>query len=419
MANDTIHIIGGGIIGLCAAWYLRKEGCDITVIDKGNFQEGTSYGNAGMIVPSHFVPMANPGVVAQGLKWMLNSRSPFYIKPRLNTDLIQWLMHFYRSSNQQHVEQSMPILFELNERSKELYQELSELKDFDFCFEEKGLLMLYKTQKQAKKEEELAKQAHRLGVKTELLNSKGLKKLEPDMDLDVLGGLYFPGDAHLYSNKLMFQLTKALKQRGVRFISNTVISDFGLHGSKIESLHTDTDDVIPVKHVILASGSWSGLLLKKANIKIHIQDGKGYSITFKNAKVRPRIPTILSEAKVAVTPMGSDLRIGGTLEMSGLSSKINTKRIEGIKRSIPEYYGNMVLPDTNKKDIWKGYRPCTPDGIPYIGKSKTLTNLHVGTGHGMMGLSLGAITGKLLTELVTQTKSSLDVAPFRLDRFSR
>ncbi|MEM9078055.1 MAG: FAD-dependent oxidoreductase [Bacteroidota bacterium] len=417
MANDRIHIIGGGIIGLCTAWYLKNEGCNVAVIDKDNFQEGTSYGNAGMIVPSHFVPMANPGVIAQGLKWMLDSRSPFYIKPRLNTDLIQWLWQFYRFSNQYHVERSMPILYEMNERSKELYRELSALKGFDFSFEEKGLLMLYKTEKQAKKEERLAKQALRLGVKAEILNPNGLKQLEPEMDLDVLGGLYFPGDAHLYSNRLMFQLTNTLKQKGVEFLSKTRISDFDLSGSKIENLRTDGGDIIPVEKVIMASGSWTGILLKKANIKVHIQDGKGYSITLKKPAVRPQIPTILSEAKVAITPMGEDLRIGGTLEMSGLSTKINTKRIQGIKKSIPEYYGNMVLPDTDKKDIWKGYRPCSPDGMPYIGKSRTLDNLYVGTGHGMMGLSLGAITGKLLCELVTEKKPSLDVSPFRLDRF--
>nr|WP_298999716.1 FAD-dependent oxidoreductase [uncultured Allomuricauda sp.] len=419
MENDTVHIIGGGIIGLCAAWYLKKAGCTVTVIDKGDLKEGTSFGNAGMIVPSHFVPMANPGVVAQGLKWMLNSKSPFYIKPRLNQDLIQWLWHFYRSSNHQHVKQAMPILYELNEHSKGLYRELTSLESFDFCFEEKGLLMLYKSSKQEEKEAKMAEQARKLGVEAEILDSEELSKLEPDMDLDVLGGLYFPGDAHLYSNKLMFQLVEVLKREGVQFRTNTSISDFGLRGSKIDTLIDDKGNLIPVKNVIVASGTWTANLLKKANIKLHIQDGKGYSITLDQSKVKPRIPTILSEAKVAITPMGDDLRIGGTLEISGISPKINLKRIQGIKESIPDYYRNMDLPHTESKDIWKGYRPCTPDGMPYIGKSRTLNNLYVGTGHGMMGLSLGAITGKLLSELMTQKKPSMNLFPFRLDRFEK
>jgi len=294
---------------------------------------------------------------------------------------------------------------------------LSSRKDFDFGYGEKGLLMLYKTEKQAVKEEKLGKLAQQLGVSAELMDSHQLKRIEPEMDLDVLGGLYFQGDAHLYPNKLMLQLVDVLKQKGVQFVAKTTISDFKTMGSTIESLITTKGKSIPVKNVVLASGSWAGNLLKKAKIKIHIQDGKGYSITLKKPELRPHIPTILSEAKVAITPMGEDLRIGGTLEISGLSPKINQKRIQGIKESIPDYYRNMDISDVNSSEVWKGYRPCTPDGMPYIGRSKSLTNLYVGTGHGMMGLSLGAITGKLLCELVTEEKPSLDLSPFRLDRF--
>lgn len=417
MKRDKIHIVGAGIVGLCAAWYLKKAGCEVTIIDKNDISDGTSFGNAGMIVPSHFVPMATPGVIAQGLKWMLNSKSPFYIKPRLNADLIQWLWHFYRSANTRQVAQSIPVLYELNEKSKWLYKAMAAEDGFDFGFEERGLLMLYKTKKQAEEEEELAEKAHKLGVKAEIFDKKGLKTLEPEMDLDVLGGIYFPGDAHLYPNHLMAQLVARLKQSGVTFLSNTSIVDFKTNGSKIETLLTNTNETVPVENVLLSSGSWTGLLLKKAGIKIHLQDGKGYSITLKNPSLRPRIPTILSEAKVAVTPMGDDLRIGGTLELSGLSKKINQKRVEGIIESMPKYYKNVDVPFDNKTEIWKGYRPCTPDGMPYIGQSENLSNLFVGTGHGMMGLSLGAVTGKLLSEIITDEKPLMTVEPFRINRF--
>lgn len=417
MKTDNVHIIGGGIIGLCAAWYLKQEGCEVTVIDKNDFTNGTSFGNAGMIVPSHFVPMATPGVIAQGLKWLLNSKSPFYIKPRFNADLIQWLWHFYRSANAKQVTEAMPVLYALNERSKELYRAMVTENDLNIGFEERGLLMLYKTQKQAAEEEELAEQAHQLGVKAEILDKKGLKALEPEMDLDVLGGIYFPGDAHLYPNQLMKVLKARLKQRGVSFISNTSIVDFEIKGSKIEGLLTSDGRTIAVNNVLLSSGSWTGLLLKKAGVKIHIQDGKGYSVTLEKPNFRPRIPTILSEAKVAITPMGNDLRIGGTLELSGLSPKISEKRVQGIMESLPAYYKNLEVPYNKETKVWKGYRPCTPDGMPYIGKSGNLSNLFVGTGHGMMGLSLGAVTGRLLSELMTDQKPTIDVHPFRLNRF--
>ena len=417
MRGKTIHIVGGGIVGLCTAWYLNKAGCKVIVVDEHSLTEGTSFGNAGMIVPSHFVPMATPGVIQKGLKWMFNSKSPFYIKPRLSMELVQWLWQFYRSANAGHVHKVMPILFELNERSKELYKTMAKEQDFDFGFEEKGLLMLYKTKKQAEEEQILAEKAYQLGVKAEVLDANGLKRFEPEMDLDVLGGVYFPGDAHLYPNHLMAQLVNRLKQSGVTFLSETSIVDFTIKSARIQSLLTDADKAIPVENVILSLGSWTGHLLRKAGIKIYLQDGKVYSVTLENPGLRPRIPTILSEAKVAVTPMGNDLRIGGTLELSGLSQKINQKRVEGIIESVPKYYKNIAVPFGTQTKIWKGYRPCTPDGMPYIGPSDTITNLFVGTGHGMMGLSLGAVTGKLLSQMIIREKPMLATEPFRLNRF--
>ena len=417
MKKKEIHIVGGGIMGLCAAWYLLQEGYQITIIDKSDFSDGTSHGNAGMIVPSHFVPMATPGVITQGLKWLLNSKSPFYVKPRLNADLIQWLWHFYRSANIKQVAQAMPILYAFNERSKALYKEIATSNDFDFGFEEKGLLMLYKTKKQAAKEEELADQAHQLGVKAEMLDNQALKRLEPDVELDVLGGIYFPGDAHLHPTQLMAQMIGRLKQKGVQFVGNNSIVDFKLTSKKITALVNNRGEELSVKNVLLTAGSWTGLLLKKAGIKIHLQDGKGYSVTLNKPNLRPRIPTILSEAKVAITPMGEDLRIGGTLELSGLSPKISQSRVQGILESIPSYYKNLPVTPIETGKIWKGYRPCTPDGMPYIGKSPVLSNLTVGTGHGMMGLSLGAATGKILSEVITNQETMLDIRPFRLNRF--
>ena len=417
MKSNTIHIVGAGIVGLCTAWYLKKAGFRVTLIDAKDITDGTSFGNAGMIVPSHFVPMAAPGVISQGLKWMLNNKSPFYIKPRLNLDLVQWLWHFFQSANAQHVARSIPVLYELNEKSKALYREMASEAGFAFGFQEKGLLMLYQTQKQAEEEEKLAEKAHKLGVTAEILDANGLKKLEPEMDLEVLGGLYFPGDAHLYPNQLMVQLKAQLKHSGVTFLPNTAVVDFKCRASKIEALVTDKNEVLSVKKVLLTTGSWSGLLLKKAGVKLHVQDGKGYSITLKNPVLRPRIPTLLSEAKVAVTPMGQNLRIGGTLEISGLSKKIDQQRIRGILESVPKYYKNLTVPFDQETPIWQGYRPCTPDGMPYIGPSQSFSNLFVGTGHGMMGLSLGAITGKLLCEIITNEKPLIPMKPFRLERF--
>lgn len=172
-----------------------------------------------------------------------------------------------------------------------------------------------------------------------------------------------------------------------------------------------------IDRLLLSSGSWTARILKKLGIKMLLQDGRGYSFTLKNPPLRPVIPTILTEAKVAVTPMGQDLRVGGSLELSNLSKKINPKRLAGIYESMPSYYPDLRFENPRLDEIWQGYRPCTPDGMPYIGQSKEVENLTVATGHGMMGMSLGPASGKLVSELMMHEKPSIETRLFKLNRF--
>ncbi|MEL6254816.1 MAG: FAD-dependent oxidoreductase [Bacteroidota bacterium] len=412
-----IHIIGGGIIGLCSAWYLKKAGCEVTIIDRSDLSDGTSHGNAGMIVPSHFVPLAAPGVISQGIKWMFQEKSPFYIRPRLNLQLAQWLWHFYRSCSKDKVQAAMPILFQFNEWSKELYRSFSKEEGFEFAYEEKGLLMLYKTAKAEEEEGELAEQAHELGVKAEIISETELKELEPGIRIEARGGILFPGDAHLYPNQFIADLIKALKKEGVKFKMGHSVNGLTSTNEKITQIQLDSGEEMRVDQLLLCSGSWTAKILKQLGINMLLQDGRGYSFTLKNPQLRPGIPTILSEAKVAVTPMGSDLRIGGSLELSNLETKINPKRLAGIYESMPRYYPDLSFENPQLEEVWQGYRPCTPDGMPYIDQSNELTNLTVATGHGMMGMSLGPATGKLVSEIMTKEKPSIDTRLFHLDRF--
>lgn len=414
--SKHIHIIGGGIIGLTSAWYLTELGYEVILIDKDDLTDGTSYGNAGMIVPSHFIPMAAPGVISQGMKWMFSSSSPFYVKPRLSLELVQWLWTFYRHCNSRHVERSMPVLYEFNEWSKTLYRDFANSNRFSFCFEEKGLLMLYKTKHAQREELELAGKAYDLGVEVQDLNVQQLRKLEPDTTLDVLGGIYFPGDAHLYPNLFLAGLKEQLKERGVRFLDNFKVQNFIAAAGTINGLIASDGRKERVNSVVLCGGSWTPSLLRKLGIKMLLQDGKGYSFTLDQPIKRPRIPTILTEAKVAVTPMGKDLRIGGTLELGGMSSTVNRSRLRGIVDSVPEYYPEISIKADDLRRIWMGYRPCSPDGLPFIGRPRGMDNLIVATGHGMMGMSMGPATGKLVSELVTNVSTTINVTPFSLNR---
>jgi D-amino-acid dehydrogenase len=416
MKNKAYHIIGGGIVGLCSAWYLREAGFEVTVIDRGDLSDGASHGNAGMVVPSHFVPLASPGVIGQGLRWMLDSKSPFYIRPRLDLNLLSWLWRFYRSANARHVAACAPVLYRFNAWSKELYREFAQWPDFNICFEERGLLMLYRSEAHARSEQQLAQEANALGVRAEVLDRAGLRALEPDMELDVLGGVYFPHDAHLYPNRFMGQLRAALERRGVAFRLRTEITGAAAAAGQVSALRTADGQSIPVDQVLVASGAWAARVLAPLGLRLLLQDGKGYSITVDRPALKPRIPTILTEARVAITPMGNDLRIGGTLELSGLRGGIDARRLAGIIESVPRYYRNWSTPETALRQIWHGFRPCSPDGMPYIGRAQGFSNLMIATGHGMMGMSLGPATGKLVSQMATDSPTGVDPGLMRPGR---
>ena len=411
-----IGIIGGGIIGLSSAYYLNKSGHKVTIIDQGDLKEGCSFGNAGMIVPSHFIPLATPGMISKGIRWMFGSTSPFYVRPRLSGDLIKWGYQFYKHSTKEHVERSIPALKEISLLSKAMYQQLAKELPFDFGYAERGLMMLYQNVETEKEETETAHLANKIGIEAHVLSPKEVQQLEPDVRVKVRGGVYFPGDAHVTPQLLVSQLISYLKEKGVEFKTNTQVTDFVIESNSIKAIKTDKGDM-SFDEVIIATGSWSGLLSLKLNLSIPMQAGKGYSFTLQEVEKNVRIPSIFLEARVAITPMGNTLRFGGTMEITGIDHAINMNRVKGIVNSIPKYYPEMNVAVPEKEKVWHGLRPCSPDGLPYIGRSKSLRNLVFATGHSMMGLSLGPGTGKLVSELIDEEKTSIEISAFEPERF--
>lgn len=412
-----ITIIGGGIIGLSSAYYLHAAGFEVEVIDQSDLSEGCSFGNAGMIVPSHFMPLATPGIITKGIRWMFNPKSPFYIKPRLNLELGQWLWQFYRACRPQKVAQAIPALRDFSLWSKELYQGLAQQPSLDFHYEEQGLMMLFKNVKNQKEEIETAEKANEIGIEAKILNAEEVRTYETGTATEIRGGVFYPGDAHLHPNRLMGQLISYLKKQGVTFRGNTTVTGFEYDHQKVQAIKTQGQGTIKVNQLLIAGGSWTPKILKWLGLKMLLQDGKGYSVTLKEQAERPKIPSILTEAKVAMTPMGNDLRIGGTLEISNLSATINLKRVEGILEAVPRYYPNIKIPTPDPASVWHGFRPCTPDGLPYIGPSKKYKNLTLATGHAMMGLSLGPATGQLIAEIIQNKSCSVDTKLFDPHRF--
>lgn len=400
-----VGIIGGGIVGLCTAYYLNRAGHHVTVLDKGNFQEGCSFGNAGMIVPSHIIPLAAPGMMAKGFRWMFDAMSPFYVKPRLNLELAKWGYHFYRSASAKHVEESIPVLRDLSLLSRNAYAELAAELPFDFEYYERGLLMLYQKSETEKEEIEIAEIANANGVKADVLSPQEVQALEPDVKVTVRGGVLYSGDAHITPQVLMDGLLKHLKNVGVIVKNNCTVRNFVIEQNKVKAVKTFSEE-FQFDEVVLCAGSWSGELCKQLKINLPMQAGKGYSFTLPNIEKNTRIPSIFLEPRVAVTPMGNTLRFGGTMEICGNDPTINMNRVKGIVDSIKHFYPEMEVQMPKKGDVWYGFRPCSPDGLPYIGRSNQFQNLIFNTGHAMMGVSLAPGSGKMISRIVAGASDS-------------
>ncbi|MGK0413241.1 MAG: D-amino-acid dehydrogenase [Polaribacter sp.] len=412
--SKEVVVIGGGIIGLCSAYYLQKEGHKVTVVDKSDFSNGASYVNAGYITPSHFIPLAAPGMISKGIKWMFNSSSPFYVKPRLDKDFLKWSLAFKKSATKAKVEKAIPALKDINLFSRELYEDLKASQTFNFSYDHKGLLMFYKTDKAGEEEWNVGERAIKEGLKVENLSKEETQKLQPGIDLNIKGSVYYHSDAHMTPSNFMQQLKAYLERNGVTILGNEEVLDAEIVLGEIKSIKTKSK-TITGDEFVLATGSWSQKIAKKLNINIPIQAGKGYSInTARDTKIT--IPAILVEAKVAVTPMNGFTRFAGTMEIGGINHKINPKRVHAIAKAGESYYSGLHMNQREKDAAKCGLRPCSPDGLPYIGKSLHCINLTIATGHAMMGWSLGPATGKLVSEIISDKKTSLDLSFYNPSR---
>ena len=414
--SKNVLIIGAGVIGLSSALHCARKGHRVTVLERNGAQrDGCSFGNAGMIVPSHFVPLAAPGMVKLGLKMMWNPESPFYIKPRLNGELFDWAFKFWRASNTGHVRCSAPLLRDLSFASRAMFEEFAAQNEIGLVT--RGLLMLCKTQHGLDEEAKFAAQANALGVPAEVLDAKQVAKLDPGVTMDVAGAVYFPKDAHFTPDRYIAALQSQAEKLGVAFKWNTEVTGLKAAAGKISSVQTFHGE-FSADEIILCGGSWSPVIARELGLKIPIQAGKGYSLTLAQPRELPRLCSIFKEASMAITPMGSSLRFGGTMEIAGLNEDINPVRVRGIIKAVPKYFPKFTPEDFASIQPWRGLRPCSPDGLPYLGRTAKFSNLILATGHAMMGMSLSPITGQIVGEIVSGEKPAFDLSLLSPDRYA-
>ncbi len=414
-AQTEILIIGGGSIGVCSAYFLNQAGHDVTLLDKDDICAGSSYGNAGLVVPSHSIPLSAPGVWLKGLKWMLNPESPFYIKPRLDKDLVSWLWKFKASCTAEHMHRATPLIREMSLASVQLFDEIAAIEGVDFDYEKRGHLIAYLTEKGLKDGEADARTLIKHGVETRLMDASDIKTLDPNIENKAIGGIFYPQDAHLTPHKFVKGLASHILQNGVAFESTEVIG-FESSDRQIRKVITTRGD-IEAEQVVIATGSWSPQLGQELKLNLPIQPAKGYSVTFKRPQISPVIGASLAESKVAVTPMGDTLRFAGTLELAGLDFSINKRRVKAILNAVPRYMPELDPSKLEMLETWRGLRPCSPDGLPFLGRSRYYQNLIVAAGHAMIGISLGPITGSLVKQIARRETPSTDLTMMSPERF--
>ena len=412
--SKKVIVIGGGIIGLCSAYYLQKEGHEVTVVDQSNLDSGASYVNAGYLSPSHIIPLSAPGVMKKGLKWMFNSSSPLYIKPRLELDFLKWTWAFNKSCNASHVKKSTSVIKDISVLSQELFDNIKKSEKFTFHYDKKGLLMLCQTEKMLESELKIVKLAKEEGLEAKIINTNELKQLEPNVEINAIGAAYFKCDHHTTPNEFMLEMKVYLKELGVQFFKNEKVEDLEIKDGEIQTIITKKQK-LKADEFVLAAGSWSPFLSKKLGLKLLLQAGKGYRInTEKPTGIT--IPAIMAESKAAVTPMHGFTRFAGTMEIAGINQNINKVRVDAIANAATRYYPKIKLSEQEKKKAACGLRPVSPDGLPYIGKSKKCNNLTIASGHAMMGWSMATATGKLVSEIISEQKPTLNLNPFHPDR---
>ncbi len=410
-----VLIVGGGVIGISTAYYLLKNGRGVTILEKGKVGSGSSYGNAGWIVPSYSVPLASPGALSHGLKWLLDRSSPFYIKPRPSIELLRWLWQFRSASNEKTMRRSIPVLRDMSRLSLALFDELVEGEGLDCHYHRRGLLTVFRSRSELRggKAEAALLQEH--GIPVQMLSPAEVQDMAPFVRPGVVGGMFSPEDAHIDPAGFLFAMADRVRTMGAEIVTGAEVQEFRTDGRKVTVVETSIGGFAPAQ-VVLAAGAWSSLVAKGLGIRIPVQAAKGYSVTVERPDGFPELPMMLGETKVAVTPLEKTLRFAGTLELAGIELSISQRRVNAILNAARTYLALEPL-HLPMVEVWRGLRLCTPDGLPIIGKAPALENLIIATGHCMLGLSLGPVTGLLVSQIASGERPELPLDPLRPDRF--
>ena len=413
--NVDVLILGGGIVGIACAYYLQGEGRNVTVIEQNRVGGGSSHGNCGTLTPSHSAPLAAPGMVGTGLRWLFKPDAPLRVKPRFDPALLRWLFGFAAHCNARDFERALAAKAPLLLRSRELIEDLVERENLDCEFIAQGTMNVYRDAEEFDAAQPTLALLAANGVHVDALDEAQTLAREPALKPGVAGALWNPGDAQLRPDRYVAELARAARARGVTIEEGVRVEGIVRNAGAIERVVTGAGD-FSAREVVFALGAWSPLLARQLGVRLPIQPGKGYSITYTRPALCPRIPITLKDASVCVTAWNSGYRLGSTMEFAGHDTSLNRTRLDALRRGAAVFLHEPEGPQVVEE--WYGWRPMTPDDLPILGRAPGCDNLILATGHGMLGVSLSAVTGAIVADVAAGRAPAFDMAPFAASRYA-
>lgn len=409
-----VVVIGGGVVGVACAAELARRGASVTVVERDRVGHGCSYGNAGWLTPSQATPLANPAMVFKSFKWLLDPESPLYIQPQLDPRFLRWLAGFLLSSRKAKFERGADALVELCRVSVDMWEDVARRSPQPFGFERHGLLAVYEKDDSFEAAHSGVALVARSGVRAERWTAAEVNEREPAIIGKTVGGYFYPDDAHCEPYQAVTALAAEAASLGAVFMEGTEV--FGISGSGPGPRRLQTTrGEITADRLVVATGPWSEQMGAMLNLRLPVIGAKGYSLVLPKATPHPKSSIYLIERKVAVNPHVDALRIAGTLELVRNDFSINQRRVDVILRGARAMLNLGDAPVA--RETWRGLRPCTPDGMPLIGRAKGDGDIWLATGHQMAGLKTATGTGLLLAQLMSGETPRFDPEPFRADRY--
>ncbi len=404
------------MIGVCCAYFLAKEGADVTLVERGEVGGAASFGNAGTIAAGH-PPLNKPGRIRRSIVELLNPKSPLYIPVRWDPGLWKWLWTFRRFCTDHHLSKSMRALAPLGQASLDLFDALVESEGLDCDYGHNGYYEVCRTKRGLAEVTHDAAMMRQYGYHPRELDGDELREIEPAILEGAVGGVHFPEAATCDPHRFVLELADRSVRHGARIETGRGVEEVLSAGSDVRGVRLEDGEILSANAVVLATGSYSGQLTRKFGLRLPVRAGKGYHRDLEHpdgGPLPPSVACVLTETSVFCTPMAGFTRLAGTLEFSGVNHEMRPQRLEQLTVAAETYLGGMrgaVI-----RSEWCGLRPCTPDGIPYVGPVPGQSGLFVATGHAMLGLTLGPVTGRLIEGYVLDQRTSLPASALGLER---